>query len=554
MKEDIKKIVAIYTRVSTVVQAEQGYSLDEQEKRLKAICLAKDYEVYKVYTDEAISGKDIEHRPAYQRMIKDMKEGKFNLIMATKLDRLSRSISDFEEFFDLIEKNDCYLELLTGSIDTSGPTGMLFARILAIFAQFEREIIQERTLIGVEGAVNKGHFGGKPPLGYMHKVVNGTKTKVWEINEDEAEVVREIFNLCLNGKTYAQISNIMNEKYPNLLACNRIDKKTNEKIPIYRNWKDSSISVILNNKRYIGIHEHRKSSKNKETIEIAGKIPPIISEDDFYQCQENIKRNMRNYYRNKNYLFMQKLVCPKCGRTLACNGAKNSEGRTYLYYKCKDCDTYVREELVEQALIDKLNNLLELNNIISDDYVPIDKELAEDFNNCRLNHKLRFAIDERIINDKLKCDGCVELNDIWKLSSYEAKCKFIYEYIDEITVKKFNSKNKKINNVEMLDLKLKSSKIEKLFELSEKGLIDEMFAKGEYKFSKADMKRESDALEYIELLKKKHNISTIELPLEDYDFYWDPSFFKVINIRPVKAIEKRKAIYLYLNDYYEKVL
>lgn len=552
MKENLEKKVALYIRVSTSGQVSDGYGLEDQKKKLEQYCEIKGYKAYNLYCDAGISGKDTKHRKEFNKMMIDMKAKKFHTIVALKIDRISRSVSGFALLLEELEKNDCAIEFVNEQMDVRGINGKMMAGILSVFAQFEREMIVERTLSGVNEAVQNGHFGGKPPLGYATKIIDGNKTKVWEINEEEANVVREIFDLCLNGKTYAQISNIMNEKYSDLIACYRIDKKTNERIPIYRNWKDSSIFVILHNKSYIGIHEHRKSSKIKETVEIAGKITPIISEETYNQCQENIKRNMRNYYRNKSYLFMQKLVCPKCGRILACNGAKKPDGKTYLYYKCKDCDTYVKEELVEDALIDQLNNLLELNFIIGDDYIPIDSKLAEDFNNCRLNHTMRFAIDERIINDKLKCDGCIELNDIWNHSSYETKCNFIYEYIDEITVKKYLSKNTKVSKVEMLDLKLKKGKTEKLFELMENGLIDEMFSEGEYKFSKADMKRESDALEYIDVLKKKHNISTIELPLDDYDFYWDPSFFKVINIRPTKAIEKKKAIYLYLNDYYLK--
>ncbi len=547
MKDNDKKTVAIYTRVSTTIQVQQGHSLEEQEKRIKAICEAKGYEVYKVYTDEAISGKDVEHRPAYQKMIKDMKEKRFNLVMALKLDRLSRSITDFEDFIKLTEKYNCGVELIYGSIDTNGATGMMFARILATFAQFEREIIQERTLIGVESAVSKGHFGGKPPLGYMAEVVNGNKTKNWVINKEEAKIVKEIFDLCLKGKTYALISNIMNEKYPNLISCYRIDKKTNERKPIYRHWKDSSICVILNNKRYIGIHEHRKNSKDKETIEIIGKIPPIISEDIFNECQENIMRNSRNYYRNKNYLFMQKLKCPECGRMMACNGVRKNNYKDYLYYKCKDCNIFVREDWIENELIRDLNDLLELYFILGDNYYPIDNDMAEAFNNCKLNHRIRFAIDERIIKDHKNCNGYEELNELWKITSYEAKCKFICEFIDSIEIKRIKNKNTKNYEVEITNLKIKPSEMAKIFDLKDNHLFTEMLGDGKYKFSTSSFKNESEAWEYIDLLKMKYNITTEE-------FYWgerfngNPDWFKVINIIPTKVIEKRKTICLYLAD------
>ena len=181
-----QKLVAIYTRVSTTNQAREGHSLEEQEKRIRARCLSDNNIVYKVYTDAGISGKNADNRPAYQQMMKDMKKGKFNLIMAFKMDRLSRSVIDFEYFFNDIKKYNCEVQFIEGNIDTTGAAGMLFARILEVFAQFERELIKERTLVGVESAVNKGHFGGKPPLGYKTKLDDeGKKLKEWIINEDD---------------------------------------------------------------------------------------------------------------------------------------------------------------------------------------------------------------------------------------------------------------------------------------------------------------------------------------------------------------------------------
>ena len=219
--------------------------------------------------------------------------------MAFKMDRISRSIVDFEEFFNEIKKYNFGIEFLCEKIDTSGAAGMMFARILGIFAQFERELIKERTLVGVESAVNKGHFGGKPPLGYKHKLDKSGKHKLkeWEIAEDEAIIVKEIFNLCASGKTYFQISNILIEKYPTIISSIRTDKKTNKEKVVYRRWTDASISCILNNKSYMGTYEYRKSIKDKDTIEIVGIVPAIITEDLFNDCQEMICRNGRNYYR-----------------------------------------------------------------------------------------------------------------------------------------------------------------------------------------------------------------------------------------------------------------
>lgn len=549
MKND-KKMVAIYTRVSTTDQAREGHSLEEQEKRLKARCISNDYEVYKVYTDAGISGKSAENRPAYQQMLKDMKKGKFNLIMAFKMDRISRSIIDFEDFFKELKKYNCGIEFLCENIDTTGAAGMMFARILGIFAQFERELIQERTLVGVESAVNKGYFGGKPPLGYKHKLdVSGKhKLKEWEIDKDEAKIVKEIFDLCASGKTYFQISKLLKEKYPNVISSIKEDKETGEKKITYRKWNDSSISCILNNKCYMGTYEYRKCLENKDTIEIVDIVPKIISKELYNDCQEMIARNGRNYYRSKNYLFIQKLVCPHCGRIMACNGVKNKMKNDYLYYKCKDCGIYVRESLIENALLTELNNLLELSNIINSNCCITDSRTAEKYNSCKLDHKIRFAIDEKIIKDKMTLLDSNELNELWKITSYEAKCNFIGNYIDTITIKEKIDSKKKIIKVDLVNLKLKSNKVKELLDLEEKNMIDKIIGSGVLKASITEVKHDKEALDYIELLRTKYKFAAYDFyDIEDY--YTNPLLFKIIKVNPKSCVEKKKVYGLVLLEY-----
>lgn len=549
MKND-KKMVAIYTRVSTTDQAREGHSLEEQQKRLKARCVSNDYEVYKVYTDAGISGKSAENRPAYQQMLKDMKKGKFNLIMAFKMDRISRSIIDFEDFFKELKKYNCGIEFLCENIDTTGAAGMMFARILGIFAQFERELIQERTLVGVESAVNKGHFGGKPPLGYKHKLdVSGKhKLKEWEIDKDEAKIVKEIFDLCASGKTYFQISKLLKEKYPNVISSIKEDKETGEKKITYRKWNDSSISCILNNKCYMGTYEYRKCLENKDTIEIVDIVPKIISKELYNDCQEMIARNGRNYYRSKNYLFIQKLVCPHCGRIMACNGVKNKMKNDYLYYKCKDCGIYVRESLIENALLTELNNLLELSNIINSNCCITDSRTAEKYNSCKLDHKIRFAIDEKIIKDKMTLLDSNELNELWRITSYEAKCNFIGNYIDTITIKEKIDSKKKIIKVDLVNLKLKSNKVKGLLDLEEKNMIDKIIGSGVLKASITEVKHDKEALDYIELLRTKYKFAAYDFyDIEDY--YTNPLLFKIIKVNPKSCVEKKKVYGLVLLEY-----
>ena len=550
-----KKIVAIYTRVSTLDQAREGHSLEEQEKRLKAYCEYNGYTVFKIYKEAGISGKSTENRPQYQQMIKEMKKGKFNCIVAFKLDRISRSISDFENFFNEIKKYNCGIELLCEKINTSEASGMMFARMLGIFAQFERELIVERTLIGVESAVNKGNFGGKPPLGYKKEIIDGKSTKKWVIDETGAKIVREIFDLCLNGKTYFQISTILKKKYPKVISSKKTDKETGEEKIKYRAWTDSSISKILNGKYYMGTYEYRRNVENKETVEIVDIVPKIIEEDIFYQCQENIQKNIHNYYRAKQYLFMQKLLCPKCGRIMACNGTKKANGTEYLYYKCKDCKTYFREDYLESELIEVLSKYLGFYLLLEKDYIVLDKETSRKLNTGKIDNTIRYALDTMLIENRFNKTNCYLLEFLWNSLEYEGKRDFISTYIDTIKIKKYHVKGEKDPRIKIEELKLKRNKFKKLFELEQKNMLDEIVKDTTGQdFSVAEFDSRKKADDYINVLKEKYNIRVVDTNKGDYLDIAYNEVFKMISIKSNRAVEKDNILWLELVGDYQEYL
>ena len=290
----------------------------------------------------------------------------------------------------------------------------------------------------------------------------------------------------------------MKEKYPKVIGKYKVNKKTGKRTPIYRKWEEDSISTILNNKIYIGIYEWGKTVKDKETTPIYDKLDPIISEDIFNQCQENIQRNSRNYYRNKRYLFMQKIKCPNCGSIMACNGAKKPDGREYLYYKCKTCHDYVREEWVEDALIDKLQDILELYLAVNETYYAIDSDLAKDFNNCKIDNKVRFAIDKNIIEEKLNfASTATLLKPLWERASYETKSDFIMKYVNYVEIKKGGSKKKP--EIEIISLNIMANKVQMMADLSKNNMVDEIVSHSGFRVSKAEYKNEKEALKYIEI-------------------------------------------------------
>lgn len=156
MKEE-RKVAGIYVRVSTEDQAKDGFSLGEQEEKLRALCKYKDYQVHKVYKDAGISAKDMINRPAFQQMLADMRAGKINYIVAYKLDRVTRSVRDLETLISELEKYNCYLVCERDDVNTSSANGRFFIRMLTVLSQLEIEIVSERTKFGMAGAIKSGH-------------------------------------------------------------------------------------------------------------------------------------------------------------------------------------------------------------------------------------------------------------------------------------------------------------------------------------------------------------------------------------------------------------
>ena len=153
-----KKVAGLYIRVSTEDQAREGFSLPEQEKRLRAMCEYKNYEVYDVYEERVISAKTGNYRPEFERLLQDVRDKKVNTIVVLKLDRLTRSVSDWEKILTFLEENDAYLDCANDEINTTNANGKMISRILTSVSQQEIERTSERTKIGLAGAIKVCHI------------------------------------------------------------------------------------------------------------------------------------------------------------------------------------------------------------------------------------------------------------------------------------------------------------------------------------------------------------------------------------------------------------
>ena len=293
MEKDEKKIAGIYIRVSTEDQAREGFSLGEQEEKLRQLCKYKNFEILKVYKDAGISAKNMKDRPAFQQMLEDMKAGKLNYIVAYKLDRVTRSVRDLEVLISTLEQYHCYLICDRDDVNTSTANGRFFVRMLTVLSQLEIEIVSERTKFGLNGAIKAGHIPGQCPLGYYRD-----KDKSLKVDITTKDLVLRIFEMYLEGKSYQTIANILNEE--------KVLSPNNKK------WCDSTIDRIINNKIYMGDYERYKYDTNKETELFIDVVPPIITRAMWEEVQKQKEKNQRSYCRNRVYIFFQKLVCPTC--------------------------------------------------------------------------------------------------------------------------------------------------------------------------------------------------------------------------------------------------
>ena len=389
--QEEKRIAGIYIRVSTEDQAREGFSLGEQEEKLKQLCAFKEYQVYKVYQDRGISAKDMEHRPGFQEMMDDMRKGKINYIVAYKLDRVTRSVRDLELLIAELEKYDCYLICERDDVNTSTANGRFFVRMLTVLSQLEIEVVSERTKFGMSGAIKAGHLPGTCPLGYYRD-----KDKVVKIDPNTKDIVKRIFNMYLEGKSYYQISCILDE----------------EKVlyPEHNKWTEAAVRTIINNRIYVGDYVRNKTLKDESKEEIyTDVVAPIITRAEWEEVQIQKEKNKQSFSRDRVYIFFQKLICPKCGKLMLCKGAGGKK-KKYMYYNCGDCHLYFREDKIEDVLLNFILSLVEYDEVVKKYFYPILAE-KEEVNTENIDEEIAELEKQRNRIKKAFMSGIVEMED-----------------------------------------------------------------------------------------------------------------------------------------------
>lgn len=411
-------------RVSTEDQAREGFSLPEQEKRLRAMCEYKGYEIYKIYKDAGISAKTGNKRPAFEELKDDIKDKKCNTIVVLKLDRLTRSVYDWENIMKFLEENNAYLDCANDDINTTNANGRMVARLLTTVSQNEIERTSERTKIGLAGAIKVGNIPNKAPFGYKH--VN-KKLVINPLTKDE--VIR-IFNLYFEGNSYQTIANIYNS----------------EKVFGKTNWCDSTILRILENEIYKGDYVHGKKTNHPTYYE--NVVEPLVSKELWEECQVQKRKNSRNYKRDKEYLFLQKLRCPKCGRILGGNATRKKNGKVYYYYQCNVCKITIKETKIEDAVKTLFADILEYDNVVNEFFLPVLKSKID-------NPKEELSKELKKLNKKKERIKKAYIDSLFTEEEFKEETKIIEEQTELINSKLLENEQAEQLNFTIDDILLK---------------------------------------------------------------------------------------------------
>ena len=571
------KIAGIYIRVSTEDQAREGFSLGEQEERLREFCKFKRYEIFKVYKDAGISAKS-DKRPAYQEMLEDVRSKKVNVIVAFKLDRLTRSVYDIEKLMKIVNDLDCDIDCLADESNTTTSNGRMVMRIMTSVSQNEIEKCSERTKVGLAGAIKEGHLPSRTTLGYKRenkKLVPNPLTK---------DIVVRVFDLYLEGKSHQRIANIYNNE--NVLG---------------KTWRDSTIQKILSNEIYKGDYIHGKRTKQPTYYE--NVVEPLVSKEKWESCQYQKLRNARHYERTSTYLFTNKLKCTKCGNYFGGKASvKKKLNKKYYYYKCSHCKINLKEENIENLILMELLALVYIDDLFKDYYTPfikskldyskvdykkelkeLDKEKdriktayvkgivkLEEFDNelkqieykkevlekqkqdSKQYESLNFTMDDLLlikdkkdIEDYLHPENLINTFLHWYNLEKEEKQKLIAKYIDDIEIEKISTKIniKKINirksfYYDLVDYHYKYDTPLDLYIFEEENHFPIPTAHNGFR-TRIEIER------YVNKLKENYDVNYYEVMLNEedgsIDFTQNNDIEKIIRIIPIRDNDKFKS-------------
>lgn len=333
----MKRYTALYIRVSTDAQYEEGYSVDAQKEKLEQFCKLRDIKNYEFFIDGGWSGSNID-RPEMKRMVAEITAGNVESVVVYKLDRLSRSQKDTIFLLeDIFIPNDCNFISLNENFDTTTPYGKAMIGILSVFAQLERENIRERTRMGMHERVKSGLWmgGGRVPFGYDYDSSKGIL-----VPNEHADDVKQIFDLYIKGYSAGKLAKMFD-------VANDTHIMHILERPIYRGY------ILYNGELIKGQHQ------------------AIIDDDTWERAQLARKKRSVVKTNTNSYLLSGLVVCGICGAKFRYQRWGKNGLKLYCYSQQKskpslvkdpNCDNYrydadVLEEVVLNSIFEYTDTL-----------------------------------------------------------------------------------------------------------------------------------------------------------------------------------------------------
>ncbi len=298
---DGEKAAALYVRVSTDAQREEGYSIEAQQEMLIAYCVSRGIKDYRLYIDGGFSGSNIE-RPEMTRLIADIRLGRISHVIVYKLDRLSRSQKDTLYLIeDILIPHGVSFVSLNENMDTATPIGRAMLGIMSAFAQLERETIRERTRMGMRERVKSGLWpgGGKVPFGYNYDATQGIL-----VPNADADTVRLMYRLYRKGWSMMAIARYTGLKYERL-AEQILRRKTNAGYIVYNG------------------------------VEYRGKHEPLVSEEVYEDTMRLMAERSRGSSGGAKHLLAGLVECGVCGAKMRYQKWGKAGYKIYCYSQDK---------------------------------------------------------------------------------------------------------------------------------------------------------------------------------------------------------------------------
>lgn len=456
----LKKVCA-YARVSTDSE-EQLTSYSSQIKHYsKMIKSNSEWEFVGVYADEGISGTQVKHRAEFQRMINDALNGKIDIIITKSISRFARNVVDTLNIVRKLRENNVDVYFEKENIHTIELDSEMFLGLCSMFAQAESESISQNVKMGLKSKMNRGEFVGCPECyGYNWN----KQTKELEINEEQAKVVRMIFNWYADGIGTRVIANKLKE----------LGYKTNKG----NDFRYNQVGNIIKNEKYVGdylgqktyivsplTHKRNRNFGEKEKYYVKDHHIPIISRELWNKCQEilNKRRNdmpekeQHSKHYCYRYTFSSKIECGICGSTYVHRISGKQKEKQYFYWSCYDKVTLkekcpdsltIREDVLKEMFVKVYNSIIEKKHKTRDKLINSIKEtLTSEDNNTELNklYNEKQTLKKRLSNlIDLKLDD-IENKDIYieKEKEINNRIKVLNEQIDRLEYR--NKQNKDIS-------------------------------------------------------------------------------------------------------------